>query len=90
MGVHVVGLVKDVPYMNTTIVRKPTHHSLNVSLQRAVEVREVEDCNSRRLNPSAVVNEGHWRPLRSEARIGVPARIEENEHHLDIVLGCNA
>src|SRR5467141_3473275 len=83
----IVGLVPDIPRQNTLVFRKGADDTCDATLQHSVTggVREAFAAGS--LNPAGIVDPGDGRMLRSERRIGIPARIEQHEHRLDSVPG---
>ena len=85
--IHVIRLVPDVPREDAFVLGERADDALDVSLEARVLGGVLQGGASRPLHPAGVVNARLRVALLAELRVGVPDRVEQDEHRLDPVPG---
>ncbi len=84
--VHVVGLVPDVPAEHARVLAEGGDNARHVGLEPRILLRILQRLRAGSLQPAGVVHARFRSVLLAEMRIRIPARIEEHEQRLDLVL----
>ena len=84
--VHVVGLVPDVPAEHARVLAEGADDARDVRLEPRILLRILQRLRAGSLQPAGVVHARRRLVLLAQMRIRIPARIEEHEQRLDVVL----